>query len=153
MTASFANEWMWLIFVAVGVVLGIVEVVAGGEADIGLIGLAFIVGGLVTISAQTWSPTVVVTAVICVAYLTVGRRYVKRWMAVRKVPSNVDALIGRRGLVLQGISEFAPGRIRVEGKEWRARAEGGVDIGAGTEVEVTAIRGATLEVREIEGGG
>jgi membrane protein implicated in regulation of membrane protease activity len=152
MTALFANEWMWLIFVIVGVVLGIIEVVAGGEADIGLIGLAFIVGGLVTMAAQTWSPTVVVTTVICVAYVTVGRRYVKRWMAVRKMPTNVDALIGRRGLVLQDISRHDAGRVQIESRQWRARAEGSVDIDAGKEVEVTAIRGATLEVREIEGG-
>ena len=72
---EFADSWLWLIFIGVGLVLAALELIAGVETgfDLVVIGSVFIIGGLVTLPFHSWVPTVVVTSVICVAYVAVGR--------------------------------------------------------------------------------
>ncbi len=150
--AGFPDSWLWLIFVAVGLFLVFLEFIIGVEAglDLVVVGSAFILGGLVTWPFHSWVPTVIVTSLICVAYVVLGRRYVHRWTTVKKEKSNVDAIIGREGIVLKSIVKHFDGRIRIDNQQWRARAE--EDIQEGDEVVVTGIRGATLIVEKIKGG-
>jgi membrane protein implicated in regulation of membrane protease activity len=122
--------------------------------DLLFIGSIFIIGGLVTWPFHSAVVTLVVTSVICVAYVAVGRRYVHRWTAVRKEKSNIDAIIGRRGIVLKSIAKYADGQIKIDNQRWRARAEEDIeeDIKEGDEVVVTSVSGSTLIVEKNKGG-
>jgi len=150
--AGFPDSWLWLIFVGVGLFLILLELVIGVETglDLVVVGSAFILGGMVTWPFQSWLPTVIVTSIICVAYVVLGRRYVHRWTAVKKEKSNIDAIIGREGIVLKSIAKHFDGRVKIDNQRWRARAE--EDIKEGDEVVVTSVRGATLIVEKIKGG-
>jgi membrane protein implicated in regulation of membrane protease activity len=143
---EFADEWLWLIFIGVGVALVALEFLAGIETGFELvsIGTTFVLGGLVAWPLDNWLVAVIVTAVLCLVYLTVARKYIRQWVQVRTTPTNVDALIGREGVVLRDISRNMPGRVRVGAEEWRASAE--EEIGEGVEITVTGVRGATLIV-------
>ncbi len=143
---------MWLIFVIVGLLLVLLELIVGIETglDLVFVGSAFILGGLVTWPFSSWIVTVVVTSIICVAYVVVGRRYVHRWTAVKKAKTNVDAIIGRTGIVMQSIAKYADGRVKIDNQQWRARAE--EDIKEGEEIVVSSVKGATLIVSKTEGG-
>ena len=107
-------------------------------------------GGLATWPFHSWILTVIVTGVICIAYVALGRRYVHRWTMASKSKTNVDAIIGRQGIVLQSIVKNLDGRVKVGNEQWRARAE--EDIKEGDEVVVTGVSGATLIVEKTEGG-
>ena len=152
MTLEFADSWLWLIFVIAGLFLAILELIIGVETgyDLVIIGSAFIVGGLATWPAHSWLLTVVVTSVISIAYLVVGRRYVHRWTAVKKERTNIDAIIGRHGVVLQSITRNDDGLVKVRNERWRARAK--EDIEKGDAIVVTSVSGVTLIVEKIEGG-
>jgi len=149
---EFAEQWLWLIFVIVGLLLVLLELIVGVATgfDMVFVGSTFILGGLVTWPFNSWPATVIVTSVICIAYVTIGRRYVHRWTAVRKAKTNVDAIIGRTGIVLQSIAKNYDGRVRVGNERWRARAE--EDIKEGDEIVVSSVKGATLIVNKTEGG-
>jgi membrane protein implicated in regulation of membrane protease activity len=134
---EFSDLWLWLIFVIIGLFLV-------------FIGSAFIIGGLVTWPFESWVLTLVVTSIICIAYVVLGRRYVHQWTAVRKVKTNIDTIIGQQGIVLKSISKNFDGRVRVSNEQWRARAD--KDIEQGEEITVTSISGVTLIVEKIEGG-
>lgn len=148
---EFVNQWLWLIFIGAGVALVALEFLAGIETGFELvsIGTTFILGGIVAWPLDNWLVAVIVTAVLCLVYLTVARRYIRRWLQVRMTPTNVDAIIGRSGVVIENIVRHTPGRVRVGTEEWRASAE--EEIGEGTEITVTAVRGATLIV--VKNGG
>ena len=148
----FPDLWLWLIFVIVGLLFALVELIIGVETglDLVFIGSAFILGGLVTWPFHSWILTVIVTGIICIAYVALGRRYVHRWTAVRKSRTNIDAIIGRGGIVLRDISKNIDGLVKVGNEKWRARAE--EDIKEGGEVVVTSVRGVTLIVEKIKGG-
>ncbi|MFC1940864.1 NfeD family protein [Chloroflexota bacterium] len=149
---EFPDLWLWLIFVIGGLLLVLLELIIGVETglDLVFIGSAFIVGGLATWPAYSWLLTVIVTSVICVAYVAIGRRYVHRWTAVSKAKTNIDAIIGRQGIVLRSIGKNIDGLVKVGNEQWRARAE--EDIKKGDEIVVTTVSGVTLIVEKIKGG-
>ncbi len=152
MAVGFPDLWMWLIFIVVGLLLVLLELIVGVETglDLVFIGSAFILGGLITWPLQLWWWTVIITSVICIAYIAIGRRYIHRWTAVKKAKTNIDAIIGRTGIVTQSIAKNFDGRVRVGNEQWRARAE--EDIGKGDEIVVTSVSGATLIVEKNKGG-
>ena len=151
-TAGFPDLWLWLVFIIVGLLLVLLELIVGVETgfDLVIIGSAFILGGLVAWPFHSWVLPLVVTSLICVIYVVIGRRYVHRWTAVKKVKTNIDAIIGREGIVLKNIARNVDGRVRVGSQRWQARAE--EDIKEGDEIVVTGISGSTLIVEKNKGG-
>jgi len=152
MTSGFPDLWLWLVFVIAGLLLVLLELIVGVETGLDLVftGSTFILGGLATWPFHSWLLTVIVTSIICVAYVVLGRRYVHRWTAVKKAKTNIDAIIGREGIVLKSIARNVDGLVKVGNEQWRARAE--EDIKKGEEIVVTSISGVTLIVEKIKGG-
>jgi len=142
--------WNWVLIVA-GALLVLVEVALGGFAgfDLVLIGSAFIIGGVAGFVFHSPAIGFVVAAVLCLIYIGVGRRMVRRRMHTQSLPSNADALIGQKGVVTLRVARHAPGQVRVRDETWRAglaaEVEGPLENGA--EVTVTAVDGVTLQVR------
>jgi membrane protein implicated in regulation of membrane protease activity len=152
MDVTFVDSWLWLIFVAAGLVLVMMELLLGIETglDMVFVGSAFIVGGLVTVAFHSWVWTVIIAGVICVLYVFIGRRYIHRRIAVKGERTNIDTIIGKRGFVRQDISQQNYGIVKVGMEEWRARAD--EDIKKGEEIIVTGVSGVTLDVKKAEGG-
>jgi membrane protein implicated in regulation of membrane protease activity len=152
MDVSFVDSWLWLIFVAAGLVLVLMELLLGIETglDMVFIGSAFILGGLITVALGSWVWTAIISGVICVAYVFIGRRYIHRRIAVKGEKTNIDTIVGKRGTVLQDIKTHEYGLVKVGMEEWRTRAE--EEIKQGEEVTVTGISGVTLDVEKIKGG-
>ncbi|MEE8413795.1 MAG: NfeD family protein [Dehalococcoidales bacterium] len=152
LASGFPDMWLWLVFVIAGLALVLLELVIGVETglDLVFIGSAFILGGLVTWPFHTWVLALIVTSFICVIYVVIGRKYVHRWTAVKGEKTNIDAIIGREGIVLKNIAKNYDGRVRVGNVRWRARAV--EDIKEEDEVIVTAVSGSTLIVEKIKGG-
>jgi len=151
--AGFPDLWLWLVFVIIGLLLVLLELVVGVETglDLVFIGSAFVLGGLITCPSNSWVLSLIVTSLILVAYLVIGRRYVHRWTVVKGERTNIDAIVGRRGVVLKSIARNVDGRVRLGNEHWRARAE--EDIGEGDEIVVTNVTGSTLIVEKHKGGG
>jgi len=149
---GFPDLWLWLVFVIVGLLLVLLELIVGVETglDLVFIGSAFILGGLATWPFHSWLLTLIVTSIICIAYVALGRRYVHRWTVVKKARTNIDAIIGRHGIVLQSIARNVDGLVKVGNEQWRARAE--EDIKEGDEIVVTSVSGVTLIVEKTKGG-
>lgn len=149
---NFSDLWLWLIFVGVGLVFILLELLLGIDTglDLVFVGTAFLIGGLISWPFKLWGVTVIVTVIICIAYVFIGRRYVQKWTAVKLEKTNVDAFIGSTGIVLTDIKPHNVGRVKVRNETWRAKAE--EDIAEGNEIIVTGVSGATLTVKKYEGG-
>jgi len=142
---------VWMAFVVVGLLMILLELIVGVNTGLDLVflGTAFILGGLVTVPFKSWILTLIVTSVICVAYVALGRRYVHRWTAVRKSKTNIDAIVGRTGIIEQNITRNVDGRVKVGNEDWKASAA--EDIEKGVEVVVTGVSGVTLIVEKTKG--
>ncbi|MFC2015181.1 NfeD family protein [Chloroflexota bacterium] len=150
--SGFPDLWIWLGFIIIGLLLILLELIVGVETgfDLVIIGSAFILGGLAAWPSHSWVLALIVTSLLCVIYVVLGRRYVHRWTEVKKVKTNIDAIIGREGIILKNIKKNFDGQVRVGNERWRARAE--EDIQEGDEIVVTGISGSTLIVEKNKGG-
>jgi len=146
------EEWFFLIFIGIGLVMILLELAMGVFAgfDLVFLGSAFIIGGLIAWPFHSWILALVLTMIICLAYICLGRRYVHRWSAVKKEITNIDGIIGLTGVVLQDISLPNAGLVKVGNEEWRARAE--IPLEKGTVIKVNGISGVTLSVEKFNGG-
>ena len=64
------------------------------------------------------------------------------WSKRRKAAVGVEALVGKRGVVVGAL--WPEGQVRVNGELWKARCAGGCE--PGTAIVVREIDGLTLEV-------
>ena len=62
---------------------------------------------------------------------------------------NSDALIGKKALVIERITELEKGAVKVNGVVWSATSADNTEIEAGTECVITAITGATVVVEKV----
>jgi membrane protein implicated in regulation of membrane protease activity len=149
---GFYDSWMWLVFIGIGLMLILLELILGVYTglDLVFIGSAFIVSGLVTWPFHSWLLTLILALAICVLYVALGRRYVHRWTSTRQEKTNIDTIIGKKGTVLRKVSPLASGLVKVGNEEWSARAEENIE--KGEEIVVTAVKGVTLSIEKIKGG-
>ena len=143
-------NWNWVLLI-LGACLILLEVALGGFAgfDLVLIGSAFMIGGALGLWIHSTNLALIVAGVLCLAYLAVGRRWVRRRIRTKAVPSNADALLGQSGVVTARIAEHEPGRVKVRSEEWLAAPAAGAKgpFDPGTVVTVEAVDGVTLKVR------
>jgi membrane protein implicated in regulation of membrane protease activity len=121
---------------------------------VSFVALYFGVGALVSAMAAALGANLAVQllvfSVVSVAALLSTRKMVTR--SLQRVPvvkSNVDSLVGRRGVVTVPITAAAGrGQVRVGTEFWTARPymEDTADIEQGTPVEILAVEGVTALV-------
>lgn len=148
---EFANSWISLIFISIGLFAILLELFVGIETglDLAFLGSAFILGGLVTWPFHNWVLTLIVTLLISIAYIVLGRKYVHKWTAAKTEKTNIDTIIGKKGIVIQTLTPLVQGRVKVGNEEWRARAT--QVIAVDTEIIVVGVQGVTLIVEKSKG--
>ncbi len=138
----------WMIWLIVGLVLLIIEL---GMMSLFLLWIA--IGAFVTGIVAIFVPTVwvqwLVFGVASIILLIATRPFARSVHASVTTPSNVDALIGARAMVIETIDPLKNiGRVRIGSDEWRARSD--ETIPAESWAEVTTVQGATLLVRPLQ---
>ena len=143
--------WYWLGF---GMGLMLVEVLVPGVLFLWL-GTAAILTGLAMLAVpdMTWQVQLVVFAVLSVASVFVGRRY------VYATPQPTDhPTLNRRGenfvgqqYALDGAASGGQGRVKIGDTMWAVSVRPhGADLAAGARVTVVSVDGATLVVEAVE---
>lgn len=143
-------DWNWVLLLT-GALMILIEVILGGFAgfDLVLIGSAFVLGGAVGLVLGSAPAGFVIASVLCVAYIALGRRWVRDRMRDRGVASNADALVGLQGLVTQRVAAHEAGQVKVKDETWRAVPAAGAagPFEPGSVVTVSGVDGVTLQVR------
>ena len=143
-------DWNWVLLV-VGALFVLVEVALGGFAgfDLVLIGSAFALGGVLGLTFGSAPVGLISAAALCLAYIALGRRWVRQRFQRRSIPSNADAVVGERALVISRVEEHHPGQVKVRDEIWRAVPGPGISgpFEPGAVVTVQGVDGVTLQVR------
>lgn len=133
--------WLWWIILAL--VLGIVEMLSLDLVFLMLAGGA-LAGGLTSLLTPELWIQVVVASAVATLLLFLARPAAKRWMLAHSPNKrmNVSALVGRHARVLAQVTD-AGGRVKLGGEVWSARsAVRGEVFGEGDDVVVVRIDGA-----------
>ncbi|MBQ9510270.1 MAG: NfeD family protein [Clostridia bacterium] len=88
---------------------------------------------------------IVAFIVVSVGTLSFLRPVFKKMLKLKTVPTNSDALIGQKGIVVENIDNIAAtGAVKIDGQVWSARSAEGENIAEGEVVTVSSIEGVKL---------
>lgn len=145
------GDWLnWLLVIG-GIVCVIVELALGAVTgfDMALIGGSMTAGGAIGLLAGSTKTGLLAAAVLTVLYFAVLRRWLKKKLTVKDRPTNIDAVVGKTGLVTKRIAKLEPGMVKLGDEIWRAELAGADEAAreTGTTVKVESVEGVTLKVR------
>ncbi len=142
---------VWHVWVILGLVLLIAEIFTTGFL-VALFGLACAVPAVLSVFGFDMIGQLVgfaaATAVLLIAVRPLCMRFLHR--EDDAVPTNVDGMVGKEGVVIEAISTDArTGRVKLGGEEWKAVCPFDDLVPVGALVCVRAISGCTVEVDRI----
>ncbi len=116
-----------------------------------LISIWFAAGSLAAFIAAALNVSPLGQAIIFVAVsillLAVTKPLLKKFKVGNKIPTNLDAEIGRTAVVTEEINDARnTGRVKIGGVNWRARTRDGSVVPVDTIVTVAEISGTTAYV-------
>lgn len=141
----------WHIWIIIALVFVVIEVFTSGFAVMCIsFGCLFGAGASALGLDIKWQLLLFAVGT-ALAFATI-RPFVNRFLfkKVNEVKTNTDALIGRKAVVLQSIKgEMHPGRVKVDGDDWKAIACDDQLIEEGDIVEIISINSVILTVKKI----
>jgi membrane protein implicated in regulation of membrane protease activity len=148
------TQYAWIVWLVLILAFATIEVFTL-EMTFLMLALGSVAGLLSGLFGIPWWAQFIIAAVVAVALMLVLRPPLLRALRRGGDParSNVDALIGAEGTVVQTVGD-AGGQVRLQnGETWTARlspATEQVDVPVGGRVLVTGIDGATAVVVPVE---
>ena len=148
--ALFFDNWVWLMFVGVGLLLILLELFFGVYTglDLVFVGTAFILGGIITVAFHSWVLTVIISGIICFSYIFLGRKYIHRQLTPQAVKTNIDTIIGKSGTVTEPLTSGDRFIVRVGNETWQAISD--QELHQGDTVKVRNVKGVTLIIEKDE---
>ncbi len=145
------GNWVnWVLLIA-GVVCVIVELAMGAMTgfDLALVGASLAAGGGIGLLTGSAKVGLLAAAAAALIYFAVFRSWLKAKLSVREQPSNVDAIIGKTGVVTKRIAPRDNGLVKVGTEEWRAELAASDETvrEVGATITVSSVEGVTLKVR------
>ena len=143
---SLDPHWAWL---AIGLVLAVLEMAIPGLFLIWMAGAALITGLLAWVMPIGLPTQVVIFAVLAIASVFLGRRYLSAHPVVSADPKLNDRgaqAVGEMVLVTHAI-DGGTGRVKLGDSEWLAK---GPDASPGTRMRVSGHDGAVLLVEHLQ---
>jgi membrane protein implicated in regulation of membrane protease activity len=145
------GNWVNWLLIIVGIVCVIVELALGALTgfDLALVGGSLALGGAVGLFTGSAKIGLFSGGVLAFVYLAIFRSWLKAKLTVQTKPTNVDAVVGKTGVVTKRIAAGEPGMVKVGSEIWRADLAGAEDSAkdAGATVHVESVEGVTLKVR------
>ena len=141
----------WHIWVIIALIFVIVEMFTTGFAVM-CISIGAIFGAIA--SALDWElkwQLLIFAIGTALAFMTVRPLVYKFfYKKSNEVKTNAEALIGRKAIVSERIEgELHPGRVKVDGDDWKAISLEAEPIEVGDAVEITAINSIIVTVKKI----
>ena len=137
--------WHWL---AVGLVLVLLELAAPGGFYVIFFGLAAIAVGLLVFAdagGPLWTQ-LLLFSVLSAVFLMVFRNPIMRRMKLDRGTDDVDSLTGEPAKALEDFGPGEPGRVELRGSAWSARNGSETAIARGSRVRVVAVDRLTVVV-------
>ncbi len=139
-------QYLWIILAAAFLIVEF--------GTVTLVSIWFVIGALAALGvwalgAPLWAQ-VLTFAAVSLLMLLLLRPFLRKFVDPHKVPTNVDALIGKEAIVTDAIDNLAAmGTIKVGGVTWTARSASGAHIPVGTVVTVQAVEGVKAIVKPL----
>lgn len=144
---------VWHMWVITGLLLWIIEIFTPGFVT-GVFGTACLIAAPFAGTGASFKMQLVVFGT-ATAVLSLGiRPLILRNFCSRepKIKTNIDALVGKTGVVTEAIdNDSRMGRVRIGSEEWRAISLDEMQVGVGQKVTVHEVDGCKVVVQQNKG--
>ncbi len=138
------SSWLWL---GIIILLSILE-----AATVSLVSIWFIASGLISLILSLLG----VNDLICFAVFVIlgaalmlfTRKSLVNLLKIKKEETNLERIVGKKGLVTEKITKDKIGEVKIDGKRWSAYST--QDLPEGTYVKVLKIDSVKLFVKKWE---
>ena len=138
---------MTLFWLVLFVVLALFEL-----ATVNLVSIWFSLGALITTFVSLATDNVMVHLAVftvsSILLLLLTKPFVKKLKKRDVIPTNLDRVIGKVGVVTEKIEKDGIGEVKVLGKKWSAYSD--KEVEENSKVKVLSINGVKLKVEEIK---
>jgi membrane protein implicated in regulation of membrane protease activity len=145
------GNWVnWLLVIA-GVLCAAAELALGAATgfDLALVGASLAAGGILGLLMVSWRVGLISAAIFALIYFALLRNWLKAKLHIKEQATNVDAIVGKSGVVTKRIAQSDCGIVKVGSEEWRAElaqpGDAAREIGAS--VQIVSVEGVTVKVR------
>ena len=118
---------------------------------VALVSIWFAIGALAAFITSLFIDSVYIQLLVFIVVSSIAllltRKIVEK-INSNKIPTNLDRVIGKIGIVTENITKLEPGEVKVDGKKWSAISTKKINVGS--KVEILSIDGVKLKVKEIK---
>ena len=136
---------MWYEWLAVIIILAFVEFLT-----VGLTTIWFVISGIVALLASfvidDFAIQFAIFVILGIILLLTTRKKLEEKLVGKKEKTNLDRIIGMKGIVTDDIYKNHTGEVKVDGKRWTAYADD--DILKDETVKILEINGVKLKVEK-----
>ena len=138
---------MTLFWLVLFVILALFEL-----ATVNLVSIWFSLGALITTFVSLVTDNLMIHLAVftisSILLLLLTKPFVKKMKKREKVPTNLDMVVGKTGVVTEKIEKDGIGEVKVLGKKWSAYSD--KEVEENSKVKVLSINGVKLKVEEIK---
>lgn len=138
---------MTLFWLVLFVVLALFELVT-----VNLVSIWFSLGALITTFVSLVTDNLMIHLAVftisSILLLLLTKPFVKKMKKREGVPTNLDMVIGKTGVVTEKIEKDGIGEVKVLGKKWSAYSD--KEIEENSKVKVLSINGVKLKVEKLK---
>lgn len=144
------EQYMWIVWLALMIVMIVIE--ASGPA---LVSIWFAAGALVSLICSFipgipwWAEIIIFVATSLIAFIAL-RPIFKKYFKRNSIKSNVDSLVGKKGLLTKEIKPLENGECKINDVTWTAVSVNDQIIEKDSVIEVVSIVGNKLYVKKVE---
>lgn len=136
--------YLWLIVI---IVLTIIECMT-----VNLVTIWYIASALVSLILSLFIDSFLIQfgifAILGTVFLLTTRKALTKLIKDKNEKTNLDRVIGMKGIVTEEIKKNVNGEIKVDGKRWTAYADKKIKVDS--IVQILEINGVKLKVKEVE---
>ncbi len=138
--------YVWLVAI---IILGFIEAITEG-----IVSIWFVISGLLALIVSLFTDVFIIQFAIFVIggiiLMITTRASVSKYLKVKPVRTNLDRVIGMKGIVSEDIKKDKYGEVRVDGKSWTAYSKDEIVIKKDEFVEILNIDGNKLVVKKVK---
>ena len=136
--------FMWLIII---LFLGFIEAIT-----VNLVTIWFVISGIVSLILSFFINDFIIQfsvfVILGILLLITTRSWLNKVFKINKNKTNLDRVIGMRGIVTEKITKNSPGEVKVDGKRWMAVSDKTINVD--NDVKILEIDGVKLKVEKWE---
>lgn len=136
--------YLWLIVI---IVLTIIECMT-----VNLVTIWYVASALVSLILSLFIDSFLIQfgvfAILGTIFLLTTRKALNRLIKNKNEKTNLDRVIGMKGIVTEEIKKNVNGEVKVDGKRWTAYADKKIKVDS--IVQILEINGVKLKVKEVE---